>query len=593
VSGQTLGRYQLVRSLGRGGMGEVYLARSQGAAGFEKLVAVKVLDPRFQDDVELTRSLLREAFLGVQLDHPNLVSVLDLGEEGHRWYIATEYVRGYSLGQVAAHARRRGKVLPIATAVQVGRAVAEALVYVHGVAHEGHGLIHGDVSPSNLLLGVDGRVKLADFGVASLAGERVVAGKRAYLPPEALARQPREQAWDVYALGVVLWEILAGRPRVTEDASDPGPLPPLLPLRPEAPAALLDVVERAASPRREQRFTTARELATALARVFPAAESSHQEAMAALFDDRSFVELHGELPESGDLSPMRGVDLLIGDTRRFGTQTLSPRGDRVLRIALSPAMGPVPARQASERLAVSLTAALGREVRPLVVADYQGLVDCLVGGDVDLAWTPPAAFVAALERGAGGLLALRRAGRAFYESAIIVRDDASITSLAELGATSLAWVEPTSSAGYLFALALLCRALGGTPRGTQHFHGSHRAVCTAVLRGWATAGATYASRAAGGALVSSGWQEHLGGDAAAIRPLAFSPPIPGDTLAFRPRLAGPLVEELASALERWAESADGRAILADVFRAEGVERVDLAAYAPVRDALATARGAAS
>jgi phosphate/phosphite/phosphonate ABC transporter binding protein len=589
VTDQILGRYHLVRSLGRGGMGEVHLARAVGAAGFEKLVAVKVLDPRFHDDVELTRALLREALLGVQLDHPALVSVLDLGEDNRRWYIAMEYVRGWTLAQIAGHARRRGKMLPIASAVQIGRTVADALVYVHAIQHGGRGLLHGDISPSNLLLGVDGRIKVTDFGVASLAGEAAIAGKLAYLPPEAFARAPREQGWDVYALGVILWELLAGRPRVPDDAlaahQVTTPPPSLLSLRPEAPPALLDVVERAASLDPSRRFATARELAAALAPVFPAAEIGHREAIAALASDASFVEVHGSLPHSGDLSPMRNVDLLVGDTRRMGTQTLSPRGDRVLRLAFSPAMGAGTAREASERLAGSLTAALGREVRPLVVADYRGLVDALVGGDVDLAWMPPVAFVSALERGAGGLVALRRAGRATYESAIIVRDDATIGALEELGEASLAWVEPTSAAGYLFGLALLCRALGHPPRGTQHFHGSHRGVCNAVLRGWASAGATYASRAADGAMVSSAWQEHLGDEAAAIRALAFSPPIPGDTIAFRPELPSALAEELVTGIERWAASTAGAAILAEVCRADGVERVDLAAYAFVRAAV--------
>jgi serine/threonine-protein kinase len=575
-------------------MGEVHLARSLGAAGFEKLVALKVLDPRFQDDPELTRSLLREAFLGVHLDHPNLVSILDLGEENRRWFIAMEYVRGYSLAQAMSHVRRRGRVLPVATAFHVGRAIADALVYLHGLPK---GLVHGDVSPSNLVLSQDGRVKLTDFGVASLAGEPArrhgIAGKRGYLPPEAWNGAAREPGWDVYALGVVLWEILAGRPRVSEDAQGekrpPEILPSLLPLRPEAPPALLAVVERAAAVKREHRFASAKELAVALAGIPFPADSGHAEAVSALFADASFVETHGPLPKSGDLSPLAAVDAAVNDPRQ-GTQTFSPRGDRVLRLALSPAMGAQPAREASERLAASLSAALGREVRPLVVADYQGLVDCLVAGDVDLAWTPPAAFVSALERGAGGLVALKRAGRTFYESAIIVRADCPMTELAEVDATSLAWVEPSSSAGYLFALALLHKTLGRAPRGSQHFHGSHRAVCHAVLRGWATAGATYASRDAEGSVVSSAWQEHLGGDAGAIRPLAFSLPIPGDTLAFRPQLPGALAAELVVALERWAEGDEGRGILGEIFRAEGVERVDLAAYASVQTALAAARG---
>jgi serine/threonine-protein kinase len=206
-----LGRYRIVQPLGRGGMGEVYLATAQGAAGFTRPVAVKVLRPGAASDPDKIRRLLREARLGGELDHEHLVQVLDLGEEDGRWYVAMEYVRGYTLGHVIAYVAQHEESIPIQAAVHVVRAVASALAHLHDAQP---GLMHRDVSPSNVLLGVDGKIKLSDFGVAALTGsaetERV-AGKAGYLPPEAFDGARPTPSWDVYALGVTLWEAIASR----------------------------------------------------------------------------------------------------------------------------------------------------------------------------------------------------------------------------------------------------------------------------------------------------------------------------------------------------------------------------------------------
>ena len=200
------GRYQLRRLLGEGGMGQVYLASATGSAGFEKRVALKMLGAEQAMDAGLVRSLEREALIGVQLDHENLVQILDYGEHGGRAFIAMEYVRGFSLGSVIKHTKGQGRTIPIGILVHIARKVAEALNYMHHLV-DGEGrpleLIHGDVSPSNVLLATDGRIKLTDFGITALSkeirGERAVAGKPGYLPPEALLGAPHNQAWDVYA----------------------------------------------------------------------------------------------------------------------------------------------------------------------------------------------------------------------------------------------------------------------------------------------------------------------------------------------------------------------------------------------------------
>jgi len=126
-NGTTLGRYRLVRQLGAGGMGEVYLAKAQGAGGFEKLVALKVLTVAGEESVKHSDSLQREATIGVQLDHDSVVQILDYGQEEGRHFVAMEFVRGFSLAHVLRHARDAGRPLPPRVVAFVVRTVADAL----------------------------------------------------------------------------------------------------------------------------------------------------------------------------------------------------------------------------------------------------------------------------------------------------------------------------------------------------------------------------------------------------------------------------------------------------------------------------------
>src|SRR5262245_54168723 len=147
--GAQIGRYRVLQLLGHGGMGDVYLATAHGAAGFEKPVVVKMLRPQDRHVIDL----LKEAFIGVGLDHQNVVQVLDLVEHEGRYHIVMEYVRGFTLAHVLDDAHASGIALPVPMLAHVIGNVAEALDYVHSISH---GLIHRDVSPSHVLLGLDG-----------------------------------------------------------------------------------------------------------------------------------------------------------------------------------------------------------------------------------------------------------------------------------------------------------------------------------------------------------------------------------------------------------------------------------------------------
>lgn len=592
-----IGRYRVIQLLGRGGMGDVYLASSQGVAGFEKQVVLKVLRPQGRHALDL----LREAFIGVTLEHANIVQVLDLGEHEGRYFIVMEYVRGLSFGQLLADAEARGFRVPQRLTVRVLGHVADALVHVHSV---GDGIIHRDVSSSNVLLSLDGRVKLADFGVATLTGELKpsagIVGKPGYLPPEAFDGAPPTQAWDVYALGVVLWKALAGRdPFRGENAASIRTAvlagPPPFPADTGLPADLVAVAERAIAADPERRFPTAAALRSALDAACPAEPGDlelHRTYMRECLAGESSPERFKRNTEPSASRPSASASrdtplprLSISDAPTMDA-AIQP-----IRIGLSQAGGSGWARGEGERLAARLASRVDRPVVSVVLADYRSLVDTLSTGALDLAWMPPVAFVEAERHGARALAVASRLGKTTYFSALIARADADISTLADLRGKTIAWVDRDSASGYLFALAELVRAFGGTePLGKQHFVGSHRAVCEAVADGWAAAGATYAVLDERGEVATSGWHERLGARACEIKVVSFTRKIPGDNVAARPGLDPEVKKRLSRALVDLSGDDEGRKILGDVFHAEALVPAPGDIYGDVRSTLAILKG---
>ncbi|NOY92269.1 MAG: serine/threonine protein kinase [Deltaproteobacteria bacterium] len=218
--GARVDRYEIVAPLRSGGMADLYLARHEGPGGFERVVALKVIHPRFAKRRDFLDMFLDEARLAARIDHPNVVHIENLGEHQGTYFMVMEYLHGASLGEVlAALGPIRRKLTP-AAAVSMIVDLAAGLHAAHELRGDDGkrlGVVHRDISPQNALLTTHGEVKLIDFGIAKARGrlhvtqEQRVKGKVAYMPPEQVMGETLDRRTDIYALGVVLWELLTQR----------------------------------------------------------------------------------------------------------------------------------------------------------------------------------------------------------------------------------------------------------------------------------------------------------------------------------------------------------------------------------------------
>jgi serine/threonine protein kinase len=272
-----LGRYVVRFKIAQGGMGAVYLAQLETQGGFRKWVALKTIDERFAKDRSFVRLFLEEARLTARIDHPNVCTVFDFGEERGTYYLAMEYLAGESLNALIRRAGAAGGV-PIHVAARILADAARGLHAAHELRLDDGTparVVHRDISPQNIFVLYDGIAKIVDFGVASTITHHesagMFAGKRAYMSPEQLTLQPIDRRSDLWSLGVVLWESTVGHRlfrRETDEATDEAvlrdPIPGPRVLRPDYPTALEAVVRKALARDPSQRFQTAAEMARAL-----------------------------------------------------------------------------------------------------------------------------------------------------------------------------------------------------------------------------------------------------------------------------------------------------------------------------------------
>lgn len=273
------GRYVLIERIGSGGMAEVFRGLAVGKAGFARTMAVKRLLPHMAQDPEVVRMLVEEARLASAIRHPNVIQVMDLGQQDNTYFMAMEYVAGCTLTRLVNVARERAG-MPQPMAVAIMRDALRGLAHAHALKDENSAslnLIHRDISPDNIMVGFDGRVLLMDFGVAraedqarvTLAGS--LRGKPAYMSPEVVRGGPVTQDVDLYAAGVVLFEVLAMSPMRTARSDvamlsevSRGEVPTLESRGVTVPPGLSSVVQHALSADPDQRPPSAAAFAAAL-----------------------------------------------------------------------------------------------------------------------------------------------------------------------------------------------------------------------------------------------------------------------------------------------------------------------------------------
>ena len=347
-----LGRYEIVAKLASGGMATVYVGRATGAGGFERLVAIKCCHPHLRDDPEFRTMFLDEARLAAFIHHPNVVPTLDV-QDGEILFLVMEYVEGGRVSELISAARRREEHVPLDVVLRVFGDTLHGLHAAHcQISPDGEPLhiIHRDISPQNLLVGVDGVTRVVDFGVAKAEARATVTtdqrlkGKLRYMSPEQVGAGGLSQRSDLFAAGAVLWEALTGD-RLFQGDSPTQVAQQILfvPIRPPStrregiPPDLDAVVMRALSRDPEARYTSALEMAMALesASISPASHRRVGEHVSSILGER--IQTQRALLREARRRTSTPMDLAAVDRREDGASSgVVPSGGtarRVRRIA--------------------------------------------------------------------------------------------------------------------------------------------------------------------------------------------------------------------------------------------------------------------
>lgn len=275
-------KYKILRKLDTGGMAEVYIGMQQSVQGIEKLVAIKRILPNLTQSTNFVQMFLDEARLSMYLNHANIVNVFDLGRTEEAYFIVMEFIDGTSLKSIYEHFQGQGRRIPVEQALYLCMQICEGLSYAHELRAPVTDLplkiVHRDVSPPNVLVSKRGEVKLVDFGLAKAASHAlrtdtgVVKGKLNYLSPEATLGQGVDHRADIFAVGIILWELLAGRRLFygehnlqTLELVKNAQVPSLCSLNREVDRELDELIRVALERDRGNRYPSAQDLGEALA----------------------------------------------------------------------------------------------------------------------------------------------------------------------------------------------------------------------------------------------------------------------------------------------------------------------------------------
>jgi len=599
-----------VRWIADGGMGSVYEAENTWT---RRRVAVKILDAEVSKQPDRVQRFIREARSATKIEHPNIVEVLDMGEDKKTgvFFLVQELLRGSDLRRTLRDAP--GRKLETEEALALLVPIMEALEAAHQL-----GIIHRDVKPGNIFLSKQGGhivPKLIDFGLSKLlrrdptekgatTGGGMPLGTPLYMSPEqARGDVELDGRADLWSVGVVMYECLTGR-LPYEGANTGAILMKVASERPrpvdqhaDVPAELAALVHRALEPERDRRWGSMTELLHAV--------REFQRPILAMAPMVTAI--------SGTMRAVRPIDPDDSNELRIGAPIVAVRAPALVeRVnwqpttpappSSAPTVATRPLREGPLRLGVTVATAtarasmrelsrvLGARFKLAVTSGYAQLVDALAEGDLDVAWLPPVAYVRAVRSGAARLmLTLERDGRRSYSAALVARTADGPSRLDELHGLRVAWLDPWSAAGYLVPRCML-RAAGVEPDRTfaaQAFHGSYDAITRALLDGSADVGAMFCRVGANGEIMAGAWN-----DDPRIKPIAVgAEPVPGDTICVTATLS---VDDARTAIERFIEAVavpQAAPIFREVFGTDRFVAANASRYEGLEAALALDLGA--